>query len=643
MKRLCPYLIRNVQTGFAIAFVFLYSGKTLGFESAPEEQLFSLSITELMNTRISSVSKREESLSAAAASVFVITNDAIRNSGVTSIPEALRLAPSLQVSRITGTQYAITARGFNNSVSNKLLVLIDGRTVYTPLFSGVFWDHQDMMLEDIERIEVINGPGGTLWGSNAVNGVINIITRDSSATTGALISAHGGTDQGFSMRYGDSIGDSGHFRVYTKVTGKGATERADGGDQFDGSENFQAGFRSDWHNADNHFTLQGDAYQGEEDERGITLGQDLGAIAISGSNVLARWQKHFADNSDARLQIYWDRIKRRDAFLFQPRGEILDAEFQHTVPMGRHKILWGGGYRHGEDQVGPGLFTMFIPDSRVLEWKNLFLQDEMIISESLKGTLGMKVEHNDYTGAEYLPNLRLAWKYSETANIWASVSRAVRAPSRFDKEIYAFFPTPPNFFVAGGPNFESEVANVFEVGYRGQFSDKLAYSTTVYYHDWDKLRSGSALPTKFENKIEGEVYGLEFWATYAFNPDWKINVGGYRLYKDLRLKPDSTDPVGVNNDTLANDADYRFVMRSDMALSDRVNLQISVRHNAELPHPRVPAYTSIDGNLTWRLRDDVEISLAAQNLADQEHSELLAAGAATEFGRMAWLKLVWRR
>lgn len=608
----------------------------------PAGDLFSLSITELMNLKVSSVSKREESLSDAAASVYVITNNAIRDAGVTSIPEALRLAPSLQVDRITATRYAISARGFNAVTSNKLLVLIDGRTVYTPLFSGVFWDHQDVVLEDIERIEVISGPGGTLWGSNAVNGVINIITRSSAKTMGTMIGVYGGADQGFGVRYGDNIRDVGHFRIYTKVSGKDSTKRFNGADQFDGSENFQMGFRTDWYSgAGDEFTLQGDTYRGEEEDRGTVIGIDLGAIEVSGGNLLARWKKQFANRSDMRFQVYWDRIKRRDVVLFQPEGEIWDIELQHGVPFDSHRLLWGLGYRRGTDDNDAAFFSTFIPDSRTLEWKNLFIQDEINLTKRFKTNIGLKLEHNDYTGLEYLPSIRLSWSYSSESLLWTALSRAVRAPSRYDRDVY--FPAPPNSLVVGGPNFQSEVANILEVGYRGQMSDKLAYSVTAYVHDWDRLRSGSAVPTEFENKIEGEAYGVEFWATYTVNDRWNISMGGFRLHKDLRLKPDSTDPVGVDNATLANDPDYRFSVRSNVALSENFSLQLSMRHSADLPHPTVPSYTSIDANLIWLAHKEVELSLATQNLADNNHREFGEAASSSEFGRMVWLKLLWRR
>ncbi len=610
-------------------------------EAAGEQDLFSLSIAELMQVEVSSASRQAEPFADVAASVYVITQSAIRAAGATSIPEALRLAPTLQVARVNASQYAITARGFNSPVSNKLLVMIDGRTVYTPLFSGVFWDHQDVVLEDVDRIEVVSGPGGTLWGSNAVNGVINILTKTAAETVGGLVSLHTGGDQrGISARYGAGLGQYGHMRVYSKWLEQDPTFRINGTSPYDGMRKMQIGFRGDWTRARDHFTLQGDLYDGRTDDRGQVIGIDLGAIEVAGNNLLARWQRQMDNASSVRLQVYWDHMKRRDAVLFQPRGDIFDVEFQHDIPFDAHNFLWGWGYRYGKDDVDPGFFATFIPDSREQEWKSGFIQDEYSLTSKLKATAGIKFEHNEYTGLEVLPSARLAWKYSADALVWSAVSRAVRAPSRLDRDVY--YPAPPNSVVVGGPNFESEVADVLELGFRHQIGAKLLYSATAYYHNWDKLRSGSRRPVQMENNIEGEVSGLEIWANYDLTDRWKWSVGGMRLNKELRLKPGGGDPVGVDNPTLANDPKYRVVLRSTYEFSDRTLLQIGARHTAALPHPRVPAFTSIDCHFAWRFRRNWEASATLYNLADQEHREFGEATSSSEFGRTGWLRISWQ-
>lgn len=625
------------------AFVLFLVCMTLAVHAQQQyamRDFLTLSIEELSRIKISSVSKREESLSNAPASIYVITGDAIRNSGVTTIPEALRLAPNLNVARINSGRYGISARGFNALVSNKLLVLIDGRTVYTPLFSGVFWDQQDVLLEDIDRIEVISGPGGTLWGSNAVNGVINIITKSAADTRGIFATAYGGNfERGAGLRVGGRFGDTGHYRVYAKALQTDATHRMDGTTFFDALERAQAGFRADWGEDEDRYTLQGDVYDGNEEDRGTVLGIPLGAVEVSGANLIARWNRRFKNDSDIQLQAYWDHTERVDAVLFQPEADIFDVEFQHGIPLNAHRVLWGGGYRHAEDDVEPGFFSTFVPRSRELNWANLFIQDEIRLNDRLEATLGIKLERNDFTGTESLPTARLAWKLSGNRLLWTSLSRAVRAPSRFDKDV--FFPAPPNSLVVGGPNFESEVADIFELGYRAQPSDDLSYSITAFYHEWDKLRSGTAVPVELENKIEGPVYGVEAWADYQVTRNWRLSAGGTRLDKDLHLKPDSTDPVGVENDTLANDPKYYAMLRSSLVLPGDSRLDIIIRHVAELPQPEVPAYTVVDAHYGWQLSDNLELSLTAQNLADRSHREFQSAANGAEFGRMVYFRIVW--
>lgn len=603
-----------------------------------------LSIEELSRIRISSVSKREESLSEAPASIYVITGEEIHYSGATTIPEALRLAPNLNVARRSATEYAISARGFNNAVGNKLLVLMDGRTLYTPLFSGVFWGQQDTLLEDIERIEVISGPGATLWGANAVNGVINIITRSSEDTQGALLNAHGGNfERGVNARYGGSIGDS-HYRVYAQAQEIDETPRSDGLDVSDAHNKAQFGFRIDRESGSDRFTFQGDAYEGRSVDRGTVLGLELGREEVSGANLLTRWSRRYDDGADLRLQAYWDRSQREDFFLFQPDADIYDLEFQYGRPLDGHKLLMGGGYRRAHDTVGPAFFSFYDPASRSLNWSNLFLQDEIRLAENLNATVGVKFERNDFTGVENLPNLRLAWKLSGNDLLWSSLSRAVRAPSRFDRDVFTV--SPPVFQVLGGPNFVSEVADVFELGYRAQVSDALNFSVTGFYHEWDKLRSGEItsltpfLTIQLENKIEGNVYGGEAWANWQVTDSWRLGAGTVVLRKDLRLKPDSTDPVGVANDTLANDPEYQRTLRSSLELG-LSRLDVHARYVSELPNPVVPSYTAVDAFYSLRLGSDFEIAVSLQNMFDTSHIEFDSPAASREHERRAFLKLTW--
>ncbi len=609
-------------------------------QSRSAGDLADLSLEELGNIEVTSVSGHAESLSTAAASVFVITADDIRRSGATSLPEALRLAPNLQVARADSGQYAISARGFNSTIANKLLVLIDGRTVYTPLFSGVFWDMQDVMLEDVERIEVISGPGGTIWGTNAVNGVINVITRPAGATQGDLASAGGGDRElRAAMRHGGALGSDGHFRIYGKADRLQNTMRANGSAVADGWDRTQAGFRADWGGAGSAFTLQGDAYSAKSEQRGVVLGTDVGRVEVSGMNLLARWTRRFASGSDLRVQAYYDHTDREDFAAFRPKVDIFDLEIQHAVPLGRHKLLWGGGYRHAHDEVLDGLVAGFVPPSKDLDWVNVFAQDEIELNRRLSLTLGVKLERNDYTGTESLPSARLAWTVSSSSLLWGAASRAVRAPARLDREIFIFPPSSAIRIVNGGPDFVSEVANVYEVGYRAQPARGLTYSLAVFHYDWDRLRSGQPPPAVIQNMIEGKVYGMEAWAAWQAAPSWRLSGGLTTLRKDLHLKPGSTDPTGPS--ALGNDPEYLWTLRSSHNLAPRQELDILLRRVGELPVPAVPAYIAVDARYAWQARRDVELSLTLQNLFDPAHPEFGAAATRSEIARSAFFKVRW--
>jgi iron complex outermembrane recepter protein len=599
--------------------------------------LADLSLEQLANIEVTSVSRRAERLSDAAASIYVITNDDIRRSGVTSLPEALRLAPNLQVARTSASGYAISARGFNNAIGNKLLVLIDGRTVYTPLFSGVFWDAQDVMLEDIDRIEVISGPGGTLWGANAVNGVINVITRKAQATQGTLAAAGGGNlEAGGSVRHGGKFGADGHYRVYGKYFDRDNTKRANGTAVADGWDKGQLGFRADWSSGANRgFTLQGDLYDGKEEQA------PTGKINISGGNVIARWNERLAGGSDLRVQFYYDRTKR-DQATFGETLDILDVEMQQGLPaVGAHRILWGGGYRSAKDSVRNSAGLAFLPADKDLAWANAFVQDEIRLADGLELTLGIKLESNDYTGWETLPSVRLAWKAAPNRLVWGALSRAVRAPARLDREL--FLPANPPFLLAGGPNFESEIANVAEIGYRAQASSTLSYSVTAFYHDFDKLRSLEPLPGGgfvIANGVEGTTRGIEGWGAWQATKSWRFSAGGMYLDKDLKSRPGSLDPTGPA--AQGNDPEYQWQLRSSLNLTDRHEFDVIVRNVGSLPNPAVPAYVAVDAWLGWRVSRSVELSLTLQNIFDSEHPEFGAPATRSIFERGAFLKLLWR-
>jgi iron complex outermembrane receptor protein len=600
----------------------------------PRGDLVDLSIEELANLEITSVSRRAEPLSDAAASIFVITGDDIRRSGARTLPEALRLAPNLQVARIDASQYAISARGFNNSIGNKLLVLVDGRTVYTPLFSGVFWDQQDVMLEDVERIEVISGPGATLWGANAVNGVINVITKAARDTQGGLVSAStGNRDSDVAFRYGGALGEAGHYRAYVRGSKLQNTRAAGGADVADGRDFGQAGFRADWRGGRDAVTLQGDLYDGTTEPRGV-----LRPIEMSGVNVLGRWTRALAGGSELSVQAYFDRTERDDAFLFQPRSDVFDLQFQHSLPHGAHRFLWGAGYRRAHDDIAPGFFFGFVPRSRGLDWANVFAQEELVLTPALTLTFGAKLESNDYSGVETLPSARLAWKLSQRALAWAALSRAVRAPARLDHDIRLPATQPP-VFIAGGDQFDSEIADVLELGYRAQPTPTLTFSATAFLHKWDRLRSGQLPPAMVQNRIEGDTYGVEAWATWQASDVLRLSAGATTLRDDLAAEPGANDPEGPR--ALGNDPSSQWLLRAALTPVPNHEIDATVRRVGALPDPAVPQYTALDLRYGWRAARGLELSLTVRNALDPAHPEFNAAPGRSEIARSVFGAVRW--
>ncbi len=444
-----------------------------------------LSIEELAEIEVSSVSKRPERLADAAAAVYVITRDAIRRSGVSTLPEALRLAPNLEVARTSANSYAITARGFNGSSANKLLVMIDGRTVYSPIHSGVFWDVQDVIIADIERIEVVSGPGGTLWGANAVNGVINVITQSAQQSLGTVASVAAGTDErGVTVRHGMALGEDAAVRGYVKSLRFDASEDASGRTLADAWDRQQAGFRADFSRLG--ATLQGDTYQGDAQGGGFPDRR------VTGGNLLARWGRDFDDRSGVQVQGYFDTYKRAQPGAFSEHLDTYDLDVQHHFSLaGGHEIVWGGGLREQHDHTEGSAILAFVPVDSILRLANLFAQDTWSIDPRTKLTLGLKAERNSYTGLEYQPNARIAWKPDEASLLWAAVSRAVRTPSRLDRDFFIFIVSPPpyNGRLLGGSNFMSERVTAYELGYRSQPSKALSYSVAAFVNDYDRLRS----------------------------------------------------------------------------------------------------------------------------------------------------------
>jgi iron complex outermembrane receptor protein len=609
-------------------------------ETPSVEELRSLSIEELANVEITSVSRRPESLSQAPAAIYVITAEEIRRSGAVSLPEALRLAPNLEVARRNAQTYAISARGFNSlEASNKLLVLIDGRSIYSPLFSGVYWDQQQVMLADVERIEVISGPGGTLYGANAVNGVINVITKSARDTQGGLADLRAGpVDQLGAVRYGGAIGENGAYRAYAMGFGRGHSDLPGGVDARDGFHGKQTGFRTDWSAGKAGFTVQGDLYDHSTDSGGELFNNTPGGGQIFGGNLLGRWTQQLGGGSAFELQSYISR-DLRFAPLVTEVDDTFDVQAQHTFGLGeRHEIVWGLGHRINRDKfINNANIFVFEPPIRTYHLSNVFLQDTYAVADNLKLTLGTKFEYNTFSGFEYLPSVRLAWQISDAHLLWSAVSRAVRTPSPLDRELVA-----PGIF-AGGPDFRSEKLIAYEVGYRGRPSTDLTFSVSLYYNQYDDIRTTQlsptgGLPLSFGNGLEGEGYGVEAWGEYRALPWWRLSPGVNVLHKNLGLKPGATDVS--NRQSTGNDPAYQLSLRSTMDLPGGLELDLGVRAVDDLPNPAVPGYVAVDARLGWHVTDRIELSLSAFNLLDSRHAETGAAsGPPRELRRTVYVGL----
>jgi iron complex outermembrane receptor protein len=595
------------------------------------EELRGLSIEELTNVEVTSVSKRPEPVAKAPAAIYVISGEDIRRSGADSLPEALRLAPNLNVARVDARSYAISARGFNSfEASNKLLVMIDGRSVYTPLHGGVFWDEGQVMLSDVERIEVISGPGGTLWGANAVNGVINVITKSARDTQGALADVRiGNLDRGGGARYGGRIGDIGALRVYGMGFRYGETLRSNGAKANDDWDNLQTGFRTDFNAGANAFTVQGDIYENNFDPEGDN----------SGKNLLGRWSRHLGGGT-AQFQAYYNDAKRLSPGVTD-KLETVDVSGQHVFsPLARHEIVWGGGYRRTKDLFINTLNPFVLdPESDTVQLGNGFVQDSIALREDVTLTIGTKIEYSSYSGLEYLPSGRVAWAISDKALLWGAVSRAVRTPSRIDRDL-----TWPGVFDRAGSSFDSEKLIAYELGYRGRPTPESALSVALFYNDYDDLRvlatsPDSGLPT-FANKMDGHTYGVEVWGDYKLRDWWRLSAGFNVLEKNLHLQPGALDSAISQH--AGNDPDYQASLRSYMNLAENLELDTGLRVVDRLPNPAVPAYVAVDARIGWHVTDALELSVGAQNIFDKSHPETGAEATRSEVRRSVYLGARWR-
>jgi iron complex outermembrane recepter protein len=594
--------------------------------------LADLSLEQLSNITVSSASRRAEPVLEAPASIYVVTAEDIRRSGAVTLYDALALAPNLLVVRGDASQAITSARGGIFGTANKMLVLIDGRTIYTPLFAGVFSDAQDLVLEDIERIEVISGPGSTLWGTNAVNGVINVTTKTAARTQGALVSVLGGSEhREATFRYGGSLAQGGFYRAYAKYGRRTAHELESGASALDASERWQAGFRMDWEGGTATSTVQGDAYA-------ANVGNVGGPRDVSGANLRGQRTWKLAGGSEMLLQAYYDHTQREHQGSFRESRDTLDAQFQHALAHGaRNRFVWGGEYRISSDSTFNTPSLGFMPNDRVLRFPSVYVQEELALSEKLRATLGVRAERNDYTGVEWLPNVRLAHASSPSQLLWLALTRTVRAPSRIDRELVV--PGMPPYLVVPG-NMQAEVANVAEAGIRRRISPRASVSLTAFHHRFQDLRTAEFVGSnvQFTNAGKGRLSGVEGWGDLAVHRDWRLVAGFTRMRTQFEVEPGHAD---LDQSGLGNNPRRTALLRSLWNVTPATELDVTIRHVGESPKPLVPSHTVADLRAGWRVARDLDVSLLVTNIFDKRHAEAGAAAARAVFERAALLRVTW--
>lgn len=663
------------RVGVCLIAVYIACNGTMSIadDSLRVSELTELGFEDLFQIEVTSVSKKPESWFDASAAVYVLSQDDLRRSGARTVAEALRMVPGLNVAQLDANKWAVSARGFNGLYAHDLLVLVDGRSVYSPLHSGVHWDTIDPMIEDIDRIEVIRGPGATLWGANAVNGVINIITKDAALTRGTLVSTGVGDREGnLSVRYGGKTGKNINYRVYAQYTDvdNNARSKDDDREAADDWRMARAGFRMDWSQGPtDDYTLQGGFYSGILGETlsypelsvpgsfRITEDRDM---QVAGAHLLGGWMRRLHDNSDIRLQLYYDH-SARDEEPFEEAHDTLDLDLQHTFQFtARNQIIWGGGFRYISDRTQPSFRYGFANDKRKTQQLNLFVQDEIAVSDTVSATAGVKFEHYDYTNWETQPNLRLAWSPSTDQTIWGAVSRAVRTPSRNDDDVIintAAFPlgdgTPAVVRILGNPNLDSEHVTAYEVGYRVRPTLNSFADIAVFYNKYKRLLGTTSLPSffesspspahlvlprQFENDSEGYTQGVELAATTQLRSDVKLSV--WYAYLDMEI----TAPDGF--DISGNSPKHQGHARLFWNVSEALSFDTAVYYVSDLnvrnrTQP-VDDYVRTDFRVAWHNSARLEIAGGVRNAFDPHHAEYgsIPFVQAAEIGRTFYAQLV---
>ena len=645
--------------------------------AAAGNEYLDMDIGQLMQITITSVSKRPQALSDSPAAVFVITSEDIARSGVTTIPEALRMVPGIQVARIGAGKWAVTARGFNGQTANKLLVLMDGRSVYSPAFSGVFWSNQDTLLEDIDRIEVIRGPGGTIWGANAVNGIINIITKDAHDTKGGLVRIGTGNDEHLygGLRYGGAINEAVAARMYLTCRDHDSFELYESGeDAHDSWDGVRGGFRMDGRISAANWTLQGDLFSlnsGQIIDPYLQEAPPYRSLKADdydtwGWNILGRWEYTVSAENTITLQAYYDRDSR-DELVIGVDHEIVDVELRNQLKIGRrHDLIWGLGYRYIEDSFRNTPQISFDPAAGSRDLFSGFIQDEiLLVPKTLWFTLGTKVEHNEYTGYEVQPSGRLLYKPARDHILWGAVSRAVRTPSRAERDGQVFSAIVPNlppypafFYIAGSDGYTSEKVIAYELGYRWLANTNFSADLALFYNDYDDLRTSTPLTPLsspvlfFENKSYGTSHGLELSLDWQARP-WLLFQFAYS-YADFDLK---TENSGEGLDFIVVDEDasprHQVSLRTGIDWGDAWQFNVWLRYvdsfaasGKEITPTldTIDSYITADINVSWQMSEQVNVMLIGRNLFDDGHLEFFSEYLApmTEIGPSVLCKVTWR-
>ena len=644
---------------------------------AATDDLGELSLEDLMQIEVTSASKRAQRLSETPAAVYVLGNEEIRRSGVQTIPDALRLVPGLHVGNIDGNKWAVTARGFNNQFANKLLVMIDGRSVYTPLFSGTWWDVQDVVLEDIDRIEVIRGPGGTVWGANAVNGVINIITRSARETQGLQVTSSAGNLDRYSGsgRWGGMVDDDLAYRVYVKGFDRRAFDTPLDGVSEANDQWYQVrgGFRGDWEvTGRDTLTFQGDYYGGESGERPVEDPFSSRTTDMQGGNALLRWTRSLGEDSEVVTQLYYDRTDRETPNTFGEVRNTADLEVRHMLPeWHRNRLQWGTGYRFSGDKIRKTAPPLdFQPGSRDTHLWSAFVQDEIDLWPGwLRLTAGSKFEHNDFTGFEYQPTARLLATPHESHTLWLSGSRAVRTPSRVEDDLNFIFPSGPvTALISKNDAFRSEKVWAIEAGYRATPLPNVNIDLAGYYNIYDDLRTfeitgapglcppplppGFCAPAIWGNEMEARGWGTELVGNWR--PTEYLQFTTVYTWMKVRadLKDGSTDPTSVNTED--STPEHQVQLRARVDLPWDLQLDSNLFWVGKVPNETyfdgagndvvvVDDYFRLDLRLGWRPRPGVDVSFVGQNLTSANHAEFGNAQFSSAalvprsfFGKVTW-------